>query len=438
MRDAIRRAANVVDSAELYWVRERVLSAHYGDGQLQSLVENDLSSVALRVLDCGRLGTTFGTRPDDPALIDQAKRASAHGDRATFSFAAAAKAPRVEHRDVGVERLQAHDLVELCESVRDAVWRRRPDVALHIHAAATTTQRSVQTTLGADMEDESTSLILAFGAPIRGVGVSVQRSLGAVGVFGIPHDLVAEFDTWYGWTETTSTPQTGRMPVILAPEASFLYLLPLWAGLAGPAIEKKTSPFAGRVGETVLSHRLTIWDDALRPGDPSSRPFDDEGVPCQRRALVEGGVLRGILLDLRSASALGLPSTGNGIKRELFAAGTEVQPNPWAINWVVEPGDSSLEAMISGLDEGLLVTGGIGFHSSNYPQGAFSVQAVGFHIRSGRVVGRLDRTMLSGNITEDFLNVRDLSRESRRAYSGMLSGGCAPYVLVDSLQVAGR
>ena len=167
------------------------------------------------------------------------------------------------------------------------------------------------------------------------------------------------------------------MPVIFAPEASFLDLLPLWAGLAGNAIEKKTSPIAERMGETILSPRLTLRDDALRAGDPASRPFDDEGVPCRRRTLVESGVLRGLLLDLRSAAALGLASTGNGIKRELFTAGTEIQPNPWAVNWIVEPGDSSLEAMIAELDEGLLVTGGIGFHSGNYSQGAFSVQAVG-------------------------------------------------------------
>ncbi|MCX6101332.1 MAG: metallopeptidase TldD-related protein [Candidatus Bipolaricaulota bacterium] len=439
MQDAMDRARGVVDSAELYWTRERTLSVGYGDGQLQSIVDNDLSSVALRVIDKGHLGSTFGLRPDEPSLVEQAVRAASYGDKATFSFAGAAEAPRVDHYDEEVARFTAEDLVRLCDAVRDAVRRVRPDVALHVHASATTTRRTVRTTLGADMDDRSTSLVLAFGAPIRGVGVSVNRSLGAVGSFATPLDLVDEFDTWYAWTEKVSTPRTGRIPVIFAPEASFLYLLPLSAGLAGNAIEKKTSPITERMGETILSPRLTLRDDALRAGDPASRPFDDEGVPCQRRTLVESGVLRGLLLDLRSAAALGLASTGNGIKRELFTAGTEIQPNPWAVNWIVEPGDSSLEAMIAELDEGLLVTGGIGFHSGNYSQGAFSVQAVGFHVRSGRVIGRLDRTMLSGNIYTDLLRIRSLSREARRSYTSMLSagGGCAPYVLVDSLQVAG-
>jgi PmbA protein len=250
--------------------------------------------------------------------------------------------------------------------------------------------------------------------------------------------LIEEFDEWYGWTAEASTPLTGRMPVVFAPEAAFLYLLPLWAGLAGGAIVKGTSPLVGRLGERILSERLTILDDPLRPEDPSSRPFDDEGVPCQRRALVDHGVLSGYLLDLATAQALGTLSTGNAVKRELFGRGTETPANPWPIQFVVEPGAPSIREMIAGLDEGLLITGGLGFHSGNYPQGQFAVQAMGFHIRKGRVIGRLDKTMISADIYADFSNVRSISSEQRPGYTGLLGGGIAPYVLVDSIQVSGR
>jgi PmbA protein len=437
MTDAIERARGQVDHAELYWKRERILSVSYENGQLQHVAEDDISSVALRVIDRGRVGATFGVRPDDASLVDQAKQAASHGEAAAFSFAPAAEIPKVETYDDRVARLTAEDLVALCDSVRDAAHRAQPDAALFVRATAATVRRVVQTTAGADAASDSTRLVLAFGAPIRGVGVGVAKSHAAVQPFPPPLDLVAEFDEWYGWTKTSSTPETGRLPVIFAPEASFLYLLPLWAGLAGGAIEKKTSPLTGRIGEAILSPRLTLLDDPLCANNPASRPFDDEGVPCRRRTLVEAGVLRDVFLDLRSAAALGLASTGNGLKRELFTAGTEVKATPWAINWIVTPGSSSLADMISGLDEGLLVTGGIGFHSGNYPQGAFSVQALGFHIRSGRVVGRLDRTMLSGNLYTDFLRVSALSEDQRKTFSSMLGGGVAPYVLVDSMQVAG-
>ena len=343
----------------------------------------------------------------------------------------------IDNYDPAVAGLTAPELISLCDSIRDRALQLRPDVALAIGAAATTTRRSVRTTQGAEASSESTAFQVWFGAPIRGAGIGVWKGVTTSSLPETPRDLIEEFDEWYGWTETASTPRTGRLPVILAPEASFLYLLPLWAGLAGGAIEKKTSPLVDRLGEPILSARLTLWDDALRPGDPAARSFDDEGTPCQKRAIVESGILRGLLLDRRTGAALGLPSTGNGVKRELFASGAEVQANPWAIAWGVEPGDSSLAAMMSDLDEGLLVTGGLGFHSGNYPQGAFSVQAIGFHIRSGRVVGRLDRTMLSGNVYKDLLHVAALSREARSTESMLLGNVRAPYVLVESLQVAG-
>ena len=104
--------------------------------------------------------------------------------------------------------------------------------------------------------------------------------------------------------------------------------------------------------------------------------------------------------------------------------------------FVVEPGEVSYRDLIADLDKGLLITHGLGFHSGNYPQGQFSVQAVGYHIVNGKVVGRLIKTMISANIYEDFKNVRALSSEHRAGMMGLL-GGITPYILVDAIQVAG-
>lgn len=437
MRDAIEQARGAVDQAELHWVRERTLSVSYGNRELSEIVVDDLSSAALRVIDGGRMGSSCDVRPDEPGFLERGKRAAEYGEPAGFSFAAPAPVPRVDNYDPEVARLAAEDVIAICDRVRTETLRRRPEIAFAMQATATTTRRVVRTTAGLDAESASTELAIWFGAPIRGAGIGVWKGVLGSQLTDVPQARIDEFNRWYGWTETTSTPRTGRLPVIVSPDASFLYLVPLWAGLAGGAIERKTSPVVGKIGEAILSPKLTLWDDPLRAGFPASRPFDDEGVPCQRRPIVEAGVLRNLFLDLRTGAALGLPSTGNGLKRELFAQGTEVQANPWPVTWAVDSGDSSLERMVSELDEGLLVTGGLGFHSGNYPQGAFSVQAIGFHIRSGRVVGRLDRTMVSGDVYDDFLRVEALSQEAEDTHAMLLGPVRAPYVLVESLQVAG-
>lgn len=434
MHKLIDQARKAVDQAELYWKRAHTISVDYENNRLQEITENDLSSVAVRVIDEGRLGSTAAVTPDQKDLIAQAKTAAAYGDPSAFSFASAAEYPKVSAASAASERLTSEDLVDLCESVKGEITRHRDDLALLVQAQVERQELLIETTEGAQAHDRSTEFTVALGAPIRGAGMPVYKLVRSVSPVTQLDDLIAEFLEWYEWTEKVSTPSTGRLPVLFAPSASFLYLLPLWAGLEGNAIERKTSPLTGREGERILSEKLTIVDDPLVAA-PGARPFDDEGIPCRTRPLVEKGRLSGFLFDLRTAAAVGTTSTGSAVKRELFGGGTETTPNPWPIRLTIEPGAPSYREIIGELDEGLLIYYGMGFHSGNYPQGQFSVQAIGFHVKGGRVVGRLENTMVSGNIYDDFQQVRALSRETGPSL-GFLDVS-APYVLVDAMQVAG-
>jgi len=435
MHQLIERARDSVDQAELYWKQTHSIDVSYQNNQLQEIAENDLSSVAVRVIHEGRLGSTFAVNPDQDGLIEQAKTAASKGDQATFSFAPAADYPAVEGVNPKSAALTSVDLVDLCESTLDSIRSRRDDLALEVTAAVEEASLRVETTEGAEGSHESAETQIVISAPIKGAGIGIYKANASTSPFSTPHDLIDEFLEWYGWTEKTSTPATGRLPVIFAPESSFLYLLPLWAGLEGGAQEKRTSPLTDRLEEQILSERLSVFEDPISPEGFGARPFDDEGVPCAKRAVIENGVLRSFLLDQRTASALQKTSTGNAAKRELFGGGTETKPAPWPIRWHLEPGDQPYRDLIAGLREGLLVYYGMGFHSGNYPQGQFSIQAIGFHIQQGEVVGRLENTMISANIYEDFKNIRAVSAE-RGPSLGFLNVQ-APYVLVDSLQVAG-
>ena len=435
MHKLTEQATKAVDQAELYWKRGHTISVEYENNRLQQITENDLSSVALRIIDAGKMGSTFAVSPDQEGLIEQAKAAAAHGDPTTFAFAPASPYAKVVASNATTAALTSEELVALCESVKGGITALRDDLPLFINAEAVRSELVIETTEGAEAHSATTGVSLSFGAPIKGAGMPVFKGIESVSPLSRPDELVTEFVEWYDWTERTSTPATGRLPVIFAPEASFLYLLPLWAGIEGNAVARKTSPLVDYIDQPIFSDKLTVIDDPLASGVASSRPFDDEGVPCQRRAIVENGILRGYLLDRRTAASLGEVSTGNAVRRDLFGGGTETTPNPWPISLSVEPGETSYREMIANLEEGLLVYFGMGFHSGNYPQGQFAVQAIGYHIKGGAVVGRLEKTMVSANIYEDFKQIRTVSSERGQA-AGFLDVR-APYILVDSLQVAG-
>jgi len=437
MHALIETAKGTMDQAELHWRRRHTISVLYQNYRLQQVEENDLSSVALRVIDDGRLGSAYGVFPDHGDPLDDARTAARYGDPATFTFAPAASYPNVRTHDERTADLTSRDLIDLCESVKGRIHKELPDIPLIIRCQAEVSRLLVESTEGAAGELRATGFGIGFSAPFRGVGTRVIKGQRSISPLDVDEALVDEFIEWYRWGDKTSTPSTGRLPVILAPEAAFLVLLPLLMGVSGDLVSKKTSPLLDRIGQPIFSEKITVIDDALLDGDPNARPFDDEGVPCGTHMIVENGVLKDYIVDLRSGAALNRPSTGHGFKAALFGGGTETSPTPWLANPIIEAGDETWQDLVTGLKEGLLITNGMGFHSGNYPQGQFAVQAVGYHIVDGKVVGRLDKTMISGNIYEDLRSVRAVSRERRRAAAGLLAAGVAPYILVDSLQVAG-
>ena len=72
----------------------------------------------------------------------------------------------------------------------------------------------------------------------------------------------------------------------------------------------------------MLPAQLSLIEDPLRPRISGTRPFDAEGLPTQRRVLVENGILTGWTLDLATGRKLGMPSTANA------ARGTSSPPSP--------------------------------------------------------------------------------------------------------------
>lgn len=437
MHPLIENAGYTVDQAELYWNRAHSIAVRYENYQLQQVTENDVSEASLRVIKEGKIGSAYAVFPDQGGFLDNAISGAGYGDPVAYSFAGSADYPTLDNYHQTTAQLRSADLIELCETIKSRLHKQLPNVALGIGANCKLSELTIQTSNGAHANAKATNVGYYFGAPFQGAGIGVFKFKSSIAPPTVSDQLLDEFVTWYNWGNRTSTPSTGRLPVILTPQAAFLMMMPLLAGVSGEAVWKKTSPLAHRLGEKILSEKLTIHDHPLLADSVDARAFDDEGVPCVNRVIVENGILKDFLFDQRVGAAMDRPSTGNGFKRTLFGSGNETAINPWFGCPTIEPGDTSWRDLVAGIKEGLLITGGMGFHSGNYPQGQFAVQAVGFHILNGSIVGRLDKTMISGDIYQDCQQIPAVSSETGPC-SGFLALGEAPYILIDSLQVAGK
>jgi PmbA protein len=252
-----------------------------------------------------------------------------------------------------------------------------------------------------------------------------------------PEALVVECLRYLRWgARVVPTPQ-GRPPVLLVPKGVLVLLLPLMVGFSGMSVAMGTSPLKGRLGEQAFDPRFTLVDEGRLPYAPGTRSFDDEGVPTGRLPLAQAGVVKNFFYDLRAAALAGTSSTGSGTRGGVLrGAGFRSPPSPNPRNIVIQPGAGTLDELIAGMKEGLIVADVLGLGQGNIQSGAFSNNvSTGFAVRDGKVIGRVKNTMIAGNAYQVLKDgLREIGGEPEWVYSFAK----VPPLLVEGVSVVAR
>jgi TldD protein len=141
----------------------------------------------------------------------------------------------------------------------------------------------------------------------------------------------------------------GEMEVVLGPGwPGVLLHEAVGHGLEADFNRKKTSAFAGLIGQQVASSKVTVVDNGRMPGRRGSLNVDDEGNPTQETVLIENGILRGYLSDKLSSRLMNMPNTGSG-RRESYQA----IPMPRMTNTYMLNGDDVPADIIKSVKRGL-------------------------------------------------------------------------------------
>lgn len=215
-----------------------------------------------------------------------------------------------------------------------------------------------------------------------------------------------------------------QMPVIFDPRAGRALLSAFASAISGSAIARGTSFLKDSMGKPLFSKSIQIIDDPLRRRGLGSHPFDGEGVKVEKRALIKNGVLQTWLLDIRSASQLGLATHGNASR------GIGSPPYPSTSNVYLEAGKITKEAMLKDIKEGFYITelSGMG---ANLITGDYSQGAAGFWIENGEIVHAVAEATIAGNMKDMFLNLTPASDLEFRYASNV------PTIRIDGMTVAG-
>ena len=372
-----RARARGVD-AEVLGTSERELTLAADGGRIQEITQARRGGVGVRVIDDGRVGYASSEALDQASLEWMLDEAIENAGLQPAGGATLPPGRPLGRRDLLGEGLSAaieaksQAIVTLERSLRaDA----RVDSIFVARYSEAENEAVLGSTKGADGGYRNGYASL-MAMPVMKQGDSVKQ--------GWDFDFGKEFHE-LDPTRTSmtilervgrhlgATPlATGRYRTVFEPEVTSIVVQLLLMSLSGKAVAEGKSRLAGRLGERIASEHLDLVDDPTLERGLASRPFDAEGTPAQRTALIEQGVLRSFLHNTDTARRTGQANTGNASRSYASALGVS------GTNVLIDAG-ASID-----LPDGVIVTDLLGVHAGANPiSGDVSVQGLGLRVEGG-------------------------------------------------------
>ena len=185
----------------------------------------------------------------------------------------------------------------------------------------------------------------------------------------------------------------GEMDVVLGPGWPGVMLHEaVGHGLEGDFNRKKTSAFAGLMGQQVAAKGVTVVDDGTMASRRGSLSIDDEGTPTNRTVLIEDGILVGYMQDRQNARLMNMKPTGNG-RRESYAH----VPMPRMTNTYMLAGQRDPAEILASVKNGIYAVN-FGGGQVDITSGKYVFQCTeAYKIENGKIGAPLKGAMLIGN-----------------------------------------
>ena len=222
--------------------------------------------------------------------------------------------------------------------------------------------------------------------------------------------------------------ETKTIPVVFFRETMAMILDAFSPMFLGDYYVKDKTLLKGKVNEKVGSEKLNVYDDGTMPEGFSTFPYDAEGIPAKKKAVIENGIFKGFLHSLYTAKKSGEEPTGNSVRKSY-----KELPSSGITNLFIQKGEKSLEELLSYYDEAFLVLDVMGLHTVDTVSGDFSLGASGVYYKKGKMEFPVRGITVAGNILELFKNVVEVGNDFK--FYGNVG---SPSVLVKKVTLGGK
>ena len=406
------------------------------------VVENNTSSAtqvcAIRGVYQNQIVTVYEENCDDemiPSVIERIKdNCSIKNQKDPFFIYAGDKQyPKLKEKTHDFDNYTLEDKVNLCTKLTTLMKQQSSYVQMtEVSYSEEENIVTIVNSNGLDVKRHSRyaflvaeSVCVKDGETKTGFDYIRLDNIKDADISTLAKDAVESAVSTFGADSITS----GAYPVVLDKKV-VSSLLGAFANIfSAEAVLKNMSFLKDKVGEAIFGSNITLMDDPLSLDAPSQDAFDDEGVASYTKAVVENGVLKTYLHNLKTAAMMNVKSTGNGYKAGVQSS-VGIQPS----NLYLKAGDTSLEDMFEQVKDGVYITSVTGLHAGLNPvSGSFNLQSSGFMIENGKKTKPITLIILSGTLQELLNNVSAVGSDFE-----FKRGVGAPSLMVKSMAISGK
>lgn len=255
-----------------------------------------------------------------------------------------------------------------------------------------------------------------------------------VGTRAEPYTMESQLGRALSKCSYTSRPVTiepGKYRVHLESEAfaEMVDLLSLYS-FGARQVQEQRSFVSESLGKNIFSKMFSLYDDHAHPLNIKF-PFDFEGNPKKRVALVEQGRVAGYVYDTQTARAEGKSSTGHALP----------PPNPHGpapTHLVAAAGTAEAEDMMKEIDEGILITRFNYTNIEDQKRGVITgmTRDGTFLIRNGEIAAPMVDLRFTQNVLDALKNIVKVGKYQRLTRT-LYSYCVFPDAVIDDFTITG-
>ncbi|MDN2566809.1 metalloprotease TldD [Aquibium sp. A9E412] len=404
IRQMVGEAVSGADDGELFLEYREGEALVFDNGRLKTATFNTDSGFGLRAVAGEATGYAHSSEMSEAALRRAVDAVSTvkHGHSGRLAEPPAGTNRKLYGEINPIATPAFDEKVRLLQEIDAWLRARDPRVRQVTASLAASWQRVEIVRADGRLAEDVRPLVRVNVSVVVGEGDRQEtgsHGMGGRKAFG---DFVAE-DSWRFAAEAALRQALVNLEAKPAPAGTFdVVLANGWPGvmlheavghgLEGDFNRKKTSAFAGLMGEQVAARGVTVVDDGTIAERRGSLTIDDEGTPSGRNVLIEDGRLVGYMQDRQNARLMGMQATGNG-RRESYAH----EPMPRMTNTFMTAGDKDPQEIIASVDRGIYAVsfggGQVDITSGKFVFGCTEA----YMIENGKVTHPVRGAMLIGN-----------------------------------------